>query len=65
MKKTLVPSVAVCATLALALSACNQAEAPSEVARDVAEAQADRAESVADARMDQAEVQADTATAAA
>ena len=64
MNKPFLPSLAVCATLALALAACQRAESPAEVNADVAEAQEDRQESVADARADQAETRADTAEAA-
>ena len=65
MKRPIVPSLAVCAALAIALTACNRAESPSQVAADVAEAQADRSEAIADARMQEAETLSDTATAAA
>src|SRR5688572_15929364 len=65
MNRPIVPSLALCAVVALGVSACNRAEAPSEVAGDVADAQAERSESVADARMEETEVLSDTASAAA
>jgi hypothetical protein len=60
MNRPILKTVAACA-LAVALSACQRAESPAEVAEDVAEAQADRQESVADAQMDEQRVRADTA----
>jgi hypothetical protein len=51
----------VCALAAavFALSACNKAETPAEVQRDVAKAQAEGKRDVADARADATEAQAD------
>jgi hypothetical protein len=60
MNKLLLSPLAACA-LMVAVSACQRAESPSEVAADVAEAQADRQESIADARMDEQRVRSDTA----
>jgi hypothetical protein len=60
MNRLLLSPLAACA-LAVALSACQRAESPSEVSADVAEAQSDRQESVADARMDEQRVRSDTA----
>lgn len=60
MKKPLA-SIAACAALTLALSACQRAETPSEMAGDVAQAEQARQESVLDAQMDEAQVRAETA----
>jgi hypothetical protein len=65
MNKSILTSAAACAVLLAALPACQKsAEAPQEVASDVADAQADRSEAVLAAEQDQSEVYGDTASAA-